>query len=90
MQILSYSNPCTRCGTERIVSKTWKEKMGDSVIIDTLTICPKPECQKQVDLDNKKQENRIIAMKLKSQQRAAQRKIDVHAESLKRDKRKAS
>lgn len=43
------SNPCVNCGKERIDSKTWKEKVGASVIIHTKTICPDPECQKQVD-----------------------------------------
>lgn len=88
MQALSYSNPCIRCGTERIVSKIWKEKMGDSVIIDTQTICPKPECQKEVDLDNKRQENKLIAMRLKSEQRAQQRKVDKDVERLQKEKNK--
>lgn len=47
------NNPCTRCGKERIISKTWKEEVdtffGKSVITHTETVCPDPECQKIVE-----------------------------------------
>ncbi len=43
------SNPCIRCGTERIDGKTWKEKSGTSVVIYTKTICPDSACQKILD-----------------------------------------
>ena len=45
--------PCTRCGTERIVAKTWTETVkifgGRSVVTHTDTVCPDPECQKIVE-----------------------------------------
>ncbi len=59
------SNPCTRCGIERIVVKTWEEKVGNSTVVNIETVCPNPECQKKVNSDNKKQHDRYIAMKLK-------------------------
>ncbi len=47
------SNPCVRCGTERIVSKQWKEKQktlaGTTEIVFFQTICPNPACQALVD-----------------------------------------
>ena len=47
------SNPCIRCGKQRIDSKTWEEKitnfMGTSIITHTQTVCPDPECQKIVE-----------------------------------------
>lgn len=43
------SNPCIRCGKERVDGKTWKGKMGASPITYTQTVCPDTECQKQVD-----------------------------------------
>jgi len=46
-----YSNPCTRCGKERIISKEWVEYIGLSQITRTDTICPDKACQKQVDDD---------------------------------------
>lgn len=70
----TYSNLCIRCGTQRVVAKTWKEKLGDSVIINTEMICPNTECQKEVDKDNKRQREKNIAIKLRSEQRALDRK----------------
>jgi len=69
----TYSNPCIRCGKERIVVKTWKEKIGNSVVINTETACPDPECQKKVNSENKKQQDKYAAMKLRSEQRAQNR-----------------
>lgn len=43
------SNPCVRCGTERIDGKTWEGKVGASPITYTMTVCPDKECQKIVD-----------------------------------------
>lgn len=43
------SNPCIKCGKERVDDKTWEGKIGASVVTYTLTICPDSECQKQVD-----------------------------------------
>ena len=52
----NYSNPCTRCGRERVSSKSWKERTktfsGIMVeVIHTETICPNPECQIIVEED---------------------------------------
>lgn len=69
-----------RCGKERIVVKTWKEKFGDSVIINTESVCPDKECQKKVDVDNKKYSERQAAMKLKSEQRAVNRRAVADAQ----------
>lgn len=48
-----FSNPCTRCGKERIDGKTWKEEVstffGSSTVTHTETVCPDPECQKIVE-----------------------------------------
>lgn len=46
---LFMSNPCVICGRERIDGKSWMGKMGASPITYTQTICPDPDCQKQVD-----------------------------------------
>lgn len=46
---ITISNPCVRCGKQRIDKKTWKEKIeshfGVSYITHTETICPDKECQ---------------------------------------------
>ncbi|OGH12863.1 MAG: hypothetical protein A2776_00090 [Candidatus Levybacteria bacterium RIFCSPHIGHO2_01_FULL_40_10] len=50
------SNPCTRCGKERIEVKTWVEKVqtyfGKSEITHTETACPDADCQKIVQEKN--------------------------------------
>lgn len=69
-----YSNPCSRCGKERIIARTWKEKIGNSVIVNTEKICPDPECQKKVNADNKKQRDKYRAITKKSQERVRNRK----------------
>lgn len=43
------SNPCIRCGKERIDGKTWQGKVGTSVITYTKTVCPDSACQKILD-----------------------------------------
>jgi hypothetical protein len=68
-----FSNPCVRCGKERVVLRIWKERVYDSVVENTETICPDPECQKLVNKDNKKLKDRYTALKLKSEQRAVHR-----------------
>lgn len=70
------SNPCIRCGKPRIDGKSWKEKIGISVLTYTSTICPDPTCQKIVDqatadrkaksalLERKKMEAKLAREKL--------------------------
>lgn len=67
-------NSCIRCGKERKVIKTWEEKIEGSTITNTESVCPDPECQKLVEADNKKSRDRHAAMKLKSEQRAQNRR----------------
>lgn len=43
------SNPCIKCGRERVDGKTWEGKVGASLVTYTQTLCPDPECQKIVD-----------------------------------------
>lgn len=43
------SNPCIKCGRERMDGKTWKYKVGSSLVVYTQTVCPNKECQKTVD-----------------------------------------
>lgn len=60
---------CIRCGKTRIVSKTWNEKVNDSVITYTETVCPDPECQKIVDSDLKKKMDKVRNIQKKSLER---------------------
>lgn len=73
---------CTRCHTERVVSKTWTEKIetysGTSVVTHTETICPNPECQAVVDKQLTASRERNEQAKQDREKRVAQR---VHASS---------
>jgi uncharacterized protein YdbL (DUF1318 family) len=51
-------NPCIRCGKQRIVKKRWQEKVGNSNVTYTETVCPDSECQKKVDEDNQEREEK--------------------------------
>lgn len=65
---------CVLCGNPRVVVRVWKEVIDDSVITNTETACSNAECQKKVDQENKKQKDRYLAMKLKSQERMFRRR----------------
>lgn len=72
-------NPCARCGKERVVVKTYKEMVGNSVVINTLTACPDPDCQSKIDTQLAKEERFRADMKLASERRLLeqqQRKLE--------------
>lgn len=63
------SNPCIRCGTERIEGKSWKEKNGNFVVTHTMTVCPDKACQKIVEqgiADRKEKSENLANAKLKA------------------------
>ena len=54
------SNPCTRCGKERILLRKWKEQVPtlSGTFIEVTrsdNICPDPECQEKVQAELDKQ-----------------------------------
>lgn len=83
--IKKVANICTRCGSERIVLKTWKEKIntyfGSSTVIHTETACPNKECQKIVN-------NQLAAQKAKREKIKKDREERATADKLKRYKKK--
>lgn len=70
----TFSNPCVRCGKERIIVRVWEEKTTYSTVTNTETACPNPECQKQVTAENKKQTDKQAAIKKRSDERAVERR----------------
>ena len=66
-------NFCVRCGKPRITLKTWSQKIGNSTVIITQTVCPNSECQKKVEAENKKKSDIRSAAKLESKQRIIDR-----------------
>ena len=85
-----FSNPCTRCGKDRIEGKTWKEEVatffGTSTVTHTDTVCPDPECQKIVEEKLEIQKQKTEDLKAEKQKKldiaTAARKAKA-AESLK-------
>lgn len=71
----NYSNPCPRCGKERIVSKVYEEQIGQSIVTTREMVCPDKECQNKVNMDNKRREDKNALLKLKSEQRILAKKI---------------
>lgn len=69
-------NLCIRCGKVRIDSKTWKGKVGASVITYILTICPDSTCQKIVDkaIADKKAKSALL-IKEKMEAKLAREKL---------------
>jgi hypothetical protein len=55
---MDISNPCFRCGKQRIVVSTKKERLAGSWVTTTVTSCPDPECQKIL---NKQMEKERVA-----------------------------
>ncbi|MEK7111996.1 MAG: hypothetical protein AAB875_01585 [Patescibacteria group bacterium] len=76
-------NPCSSCGKERVVIKTYKEYVGNSLVINTLTACPDPDCQSRIDTQLAKEERFRAEMKLASARRLLEQK-ERRAESLKK------
>ncbi len=73
-----YSNPCSRCGTERIIVKRWEEQMynypGATKIVHIEKACPNPDCQKIIDAELKAQQDRKDDLRRKSEERALARR----------------
>lgn len=73
MSTLSTQNPCIRCGTERIIKKTWKEKVtnyfGTSIVVHTETACPDKACQKILDERFAKERERLDIMQAAKEER---------------------
>lgn len=67
------TNPCTRCGKERVEGKKWKEEIttffGTSTIIHTDTVCPDAECQKIVEEKLEAQKQKSDELKMEKQKK---------------------
>ncbi|TSC86262.1 MAG: hypothetical protein G01um10147_974 [Microgenomates group bacterium Gr01-1014_7] len=70
------SNPCIKCGKQRIDGKSWKEKSGNSTIFYTKTICPDSACQKLLDQETADRiaKNELI-LKNKAEAKLAREKL---------------
>lgn len=66
------SNPCTRCGNERVAAKSWNETVGVYGRMTKLThtdwVCTNPDCQKAVEGALKAQKDKRIFMENQKEQ----------------------
>lgn len=74
-----YTNPCSRCGKERIIAKSWVEKnttfSGDIIEIRlTENVCPDKECQKVLDVELALQKAKRAQIAKNREQRALENK----------------
>lgn len=60
---------CIRCGKVRVTAKTWTEKIGGSLITYTQTVCPDALCQKIVEAELIKKQDKVKAIQKKSLER---------------------
>ena len=70
------SNPCIKCGKERIDGKSWKGKTGISIVTYTRTICPDSKCQEVVDAEIASRKNKAASLiKAKADAKIAREKL---------------
>jgi hypothetical protein len=69
-----YKNICYRCGKERTVSKVWKEKIGNSIVENTETVCPDKKCQEATEKEIRKQKNKRLQMEKRKKESSRNRK----------------
>ena len=65
-QQLTQTTPCIRCGKARILAKSWTEKIDGHTTSYTQTVCPDPECQKLVEKELQKREEKMAALHARS------------------------
>lgn len=72
------SNPCTRCGKERVEARSWTESIdtyyGKSEITYTETVCPDPDCQEVVEKKLEEQRERTKNILLEREERSIKNK----------------
>ncbi|MCX6705639.1 MAG: hypothetical protein NTV24_00845 [Candidatus Woesebacteria bacterium] len=76
------SNKCSRCGKERIVVKSLKEKVGSSYVFYREMSCPDADCQKLVEKVLSNEAKKRVFIKDEQLKRENERKIRI-ANSLK-------
>lgn len=87
----AFSNPCSRCGKERILLKKWIEEIPTFSnkmlkITRATNICPDVECQKIVDADltvQKQKRDKIKSDREKKLKEVADKKVFDKAEKEK-------
>jgi len=85
---MSYvSNPCTRCGKERVLLKKWTEEVagyGNNImkVTRSLNVCPDPECQKIVDAELSVQKKKRDVLKAEREEKVNAAKVKKEQDRL--------
>ena len=77
-----YRNNCYRCGRERIVLRVWKEKVENSVIENTESVCPDKKCQEVVDQEIRRQRYKYMQTENKRKEMLRNRKIKIQIKTV--------
>lgn len=75
---MQLTNPCVRCGQERILSKVWTESISSfsSQITYSSWVCPDKNCQAVVDVGIKEKKEKAEALRRDIEKRALERKAN--------------
>ena len=65
---------CPVCGKDRIIVKEFKERIGNAVVVTTITTCPDKNCQARLDDRLAKEKKVRDGMKLEAEKRLEERK----------------
>src|SRR5579859_6813446 len=61
---ITNTNPCFRCGKQRVITRTYKKTVDNSVVTYEEAVCPDPECQKALELQLKGERDKREQMAL--------------------------
>jgi len=68
------ASKCTICGKERVVAKTYKEKVGTTYVYYREMICADPECQKKVEKNLNTEKAKRVSIKKEQDKHELERK----------------
>lgn len=65
--MIKTTNPCNRCGKQRVVVRSYQEVVGSTTVTRTESVCPDPDCQKKVDKTNSAEKEKRLNASYTSQ-----------------------
>lgn len=68
---------CSRCGKVRVVTKTYREKVGTTYVEYTETACPDPNCQSKVNTQLASDASKRATIKNEQDKREQERKTRI-------------
>jgi hypothetical protein len=68
---------CPRCGKDRVVIRTYREKVGTTYVEYTETACPDPNCQSKVNTQLASDASKRLTIKNEQNKREQERKTRI-------------